>query len=45
LSDPGKELIRICWEQNIDFEVLPGANALAPSVVSACFDTSKFVYL
>ena len=45
LSDPGKELIRICWEQNISFEVLPGANALVPAVVSACFDTSKFVYL
>ena len=45
LSDPGKELIRICWEQNISFEILPGANALVPAVVSACFDTSKFVYL
>ena len=45
LSDPGKELIRIAWEQNIKFEVLPGANALIPAVVSACFDTSKFVYL
>jgi len=45
LSDPGKELIRICWEQNIPFEVLPGANALVPAIVSACFDTSKFIYL
>jgi len=45
LSDPWKELIRIAWEENIKFEVLPGANALIPSVVSACFDTSKFIYL
>ena len=45
LSDPGKELIRIAWEENIKFEVLPGTNALIPAVISACFDTSKFVYL
>ena len=45
LSDPGKELIRICWENNYKFEILPWANALVPWVVSACFDTSKFLYL
>ncbi len=45
LSDPGKELIRICWENQIKFEVLPWANALVPAVVSACFDTSKFIFL
>lgn len=45
LSDPWKELVRIANEENIKFEVLPGANALIPSVVSACFDTSKFIYL
>ena len=45
LSDPGKELVRIAWEEGFKFEVLPGANALVPSVVSACFDTSKFIYL
>lgn len=45
LSDPWKELVRIAYEQNIDFEVLPGANALVPAIVSACFDTSKFLYL
>lgn len=45
LSDPGKELIRIAYEENIKFEVLPWANALIPAIVSACFDTSKFLYL
>ena len=30
---------------NFSFEVLPGANALVPSIVSSCFDTSKFIYL
>ena len=45
LSDPWKELVRIAWENDFKFEVLPWANALVPSVVSACFDTSKFLYL
>ena len=40
-----EELIRIVWENNFSFEVLPGANALVPSIVSSCFDTSKFIYL
>lgn len=45
LSDPGKELVRIVWENNIEFEVLPWANALIPAVVWAGFDTSAFVFL
>lgn len=45
LSDPWKEIVRILRENQIEFDVLPGANALVPSVVSACFDTSKFLYL
>ncbi len=45
LSDPGKELVRLCRENDIKFEVLPGANALVPSVVSAFFDSSEFIFL
>ncbi len=45
LSDPWKELVRICREENIKIEVLPWANALIPAVVNSCFDTSKFIYL
>jgi len=45
LSDPWKELIRICRENNIKFEILPWANSLIPAVVSTCFDSSKFLYL
>lgn len=45
LSDPSKELIRICREKNLKFEVLPGANALIPSVVWSDFDTSEFLFL
>lgn len=40
LSDPGKTLIQICNEHQIPFDVLPWANALIPSLVSAGFDTS-----
>ena len=45
LSDPGKSLIQLCNENNLPYSVLPGANALIPSVVSAGFDTSSFVFL
>lgn len=45
LSDPWKEFVRIAWEENIEFDVLPWASALVPAVVSAFFDTSKFLYL
>lgn len=45
LSDPGKNLIRICNENNIPYSILPWANALIPAVVGAWFDTSEFVYL
>jgi len=33
LSDPWKDMIKMCWEWNIEFEVLPGATALIPAVV------------
>jgi len=45
LSDPGKSLIQLCNENNLKYTVLPWANALVPSVVSAWFDTSSFVFL
>lgn len=45
LSDPWKTLIRLCNENNINYSILPGANALVPAVVGSGFDTSKFVYL
>ena len=45
LSDPGKVLIQLCYENGLKFSVLPGANALVPAVVGAGFDTSNFVYI
>ncbi len=44
LSDPWKSIIKLAREHNIPFEVLPGATALIPSIVSAYTDTSSFVY-
>ncbi|HRX63839.1 MAG TPA: 16S rRNA (cytidine(1402)-2'-O)-methyltransferase [Candidatus Absconditabacterales bacterium] len=45
LSDPGKSLIKLCNENQLNYSVLPGANALIPAVVGAGFDTSSFVFL
>lgn len=45
LSDPGKSLIQLCNENKLKYTVLPWANALIPSIVSAWFDTSNFVFL
>ncbi len=44
LSDPWKSIVKLAWEHNIPFEVLPWPTALVPSVVGAYTDTSTFVY-
>ena len=45
LSDPWKQLIQICSENNLPYTILPGANALIPAVVWSWFDTSSFCYI
>ena len=45
LSDPWKSLVQLCNENWISFSVLPGANALVPSIVAAWFDTTEFVFI
>lgn len=45
LSDPGKQLIQICSENNLKYTILPWPNALIPSVVWSWFDTSSFSYI
>ena len=45
LSDPWKSLIQLCNDNQIPFSVLPGANALVPSVVAAGFDTTEFTFI
>lgn len=44
LSDPGKELVKICVDHHYAFEVLPGATALIPAVVASWFDTKQFIF-
>lgn len=44
LSDPAKELVRRCREYHIKFEVLPGATAIIPAVISAYHNIPKFVF-
>jgi 16S rRNA C1402 (ribose-2'-O) methylase RsmI len=38
-------LIQLCNENQIVFSVLPGANALIPSIVAAGFDTTQFTFI
>ncbi len=45
LSDPGKSLIQLCNENNLEYTVLPWANALVPAVVGAGFATNHFEFL
>ena len=45
LSDPWKSLIQLCNENQIHFSILPGANALVPSIVAAGFDTTAFIFI
>lgn len=44
LSDPAKELVKLCREHDCAFEVLPWANALIPAIVWSPCDTTHFVY-
>lgn len=44
LSDPWKHLIKLCREQHLPFEILPGANALIPVVVATPADTTIWSY-
>lgn len=45
LSDPGKSIVKLCRDCQLPFEVLPGANALVPSIVWAPFDTSDIRFM
>lgn len=45
ISDPGSVIVRKCIEENIEFEVLPGATAITTSLVYSGLDTAKFVFL
>jgi len=44
ISDPGSALVRYAWENNIPYEVIPGANAALLAYVSSGFENSKFIF-
>ncbi len=44
ISDPGCELVKFCLENKIEYEVLPGANALLLAYASSGFCDTKFLF-
>jgi 16S rRNA (cytidine1402-2'-O)-methyltransferase len=44
ISDPGSVIVQRCIEENIEFEVLPGATAITTALVYSGLDTSKFLF-
>ncbi|WP_027623579.1 16S rRNA (cytidine(1402)-2'-O)-methyltransferase [Clostridium lundense] len=44
ISDPGSVIISKCIEEDIDFEVLPGATAAITALVYSGMDTTKFLF-
>lgn len=44
ISDPGSIIIKKCIENNLLFEIIPGATALITALVYSNIDTSKFVF-
>ena len=44
ISDPGSVIVEKCIDENIDFEVLPGATAITTALVYSGLDTTKFVF-
>ena len=44
ISDPGSVIVTKCIEENIDFEVLPGATAITTALVYSGLDTTKFLF-
>jgi len=44
ISDPGADMIKLCIEEGISFEVLPGATATILALVGSGLDTNKFTF-
>jgi len=44
ISDPGSVIVLKCIEQNIEFQVLPGATAITTALVYSGLDTTKFIF-
>lgn len=44
ISDPGEDLVRLCAENGISTEVVPGPSAVISALAVSGLDTSKFVF-
>lgn len=44
ISDPGEDLVKLCIENNIDIEVLPGASAIITALVISGLSTERFSF-
>lgn len=44
ISDPGEVIVKRCIEENVGFEVLPGATAIITGLVYSGLDTTKFLF-
>ncbi len=44
ISDPGADIVKLCIENDIDVEVLPGASAIITALVVSGLSTEKFSF-
>ena len=44
ISDPGAMLVRYCIENGVEYDVLPGANAVLTSYVASGFNETSFLF-
>ena len=44
ISDPGYRLVRLCAQENVPFDVLPGASAVNVALVLSGLPTSSFTF-
>jgi len=45
ISDPGQTLVNYCLTNSIEYDVLPGANALLTAFVASGFEETKMLFL
>jgi len=45
ISDPGAIIVKRCIEENIEFEVYPGATAITTALVYSGLNTDKFLFI
>ncbi|MBM7561221.1 16S rRNA (cytidine(1402)-2'-O)-methyltransferase [Fusibacter tunisiensis] len=44
ISDPGEDLVLLCIEKNVPFEIVPGVTAFSTALVGSGFSTAQFVF-